>query len=90
MERDKSLDAAFAFFAASAFVLVFAWLCFFDVIHTDESGKPVVCDVMGTYRTIDTPECQEALAGNWNRTDNFVWRGTCDADTKICVPAKSK
>lgn len=89
-QSDPALNVAFTFFVSCLLALGFFWICLFDVIHTDATGKPVVCDVGGVYRTIDTPECQEALAGKWQRDDLFVWQGKCDPKTKICVPAKIK
>jgi hypothetical protein len=81
-------DYALAFFGGFIFLFVVSWITVFDVIHTDKDGNPVVCDVNGIFRTIDTPECQTALAGRWNRQDKFIWRGTCDPTTKECTPTK--
>ena len=64
---------------------IFSYIAVFDIIYQDTDGNPVVCEIEGTYYSINHPKCQTAVQGTWKRTNSHIWKGSCDIND-VCVP----
>jgi len=73
--------------ASFVILLLFCLLLFLEcignkpIIYEDATGKTVVCEVEGVYRTMTSPDCIN-VEGPHSPT---IWNGSCD-DFGVCTP----